>query len=67
MSHPKFEGHRYLGDKRTFRLYDTEDDAQLEEIKSVPIEKIASFGPDTVDEARNRGFRPVRAVSAGEG
>lgn len=55
--HPKFEEHRYLGDKRSFLLYDTEDAAQLSIMIEVPLEKIASFGPDTPEEAMNRGFR----------
>ena len=54
--HPKFEEHRYLGDKRSFVVYDCDDDAQFAAALEIPLEKIASFGPDELPEARNRGY-----------
>ncbi|MFN8103798.1 MAG: hypothetical protein U0U69_04990 [Acidimicrobiia bacterium] len=57
--HPRFEEHRWLGDKSSFVVYDCDDDAQYEKVAALPIELVASFGPDDVVEARNRGFRPV--------
>lgn len=57
--HPRFEEHRWLGDKATFVVYDCDDDEQYQAVEALALEKIASFGPDTVDEARNRGYRPV--------
>ena len=53
----KFEHHRYVGDKRTQLVYDLdswEDDAVIDEI--VAAEVGLCFGPDTLDEARNRGY-----------
>jgi hypothetical protein len=58
--HPKFEEHRYLGDKRHFVFYDCDDEAQYAEIEQVPLEKLQSFAPDTEAEARNRGWAAAR-------
>lgn len=60
--HPKFEEHRYLGDKRHFVFYDCDDDDQFAIVEDVPLEKLQSFAPDTEAEARNRGWRPARRV-----
>lgn len=57
--HPRFEEHRWLGDKSSFVVYDCDVDEQYDRVAALPLEQIASFGPDRVDEARNRGFRPV--------
>ena len=54
----RFEAQRFLGDKRVQVVYDL-DDVDDESI----IEELASgshaqtFGPDTLAEARNRGYR----------
>ena len=68
MSRPtRFEGIRYLGDKRTQRVYDLDADnapavqEMIEEL--VASERFAAFGPDTLAEARNRGYRPQASVS----
>ena len=66
MSRPsKFEEFRYLGDKRTQVVYDldltdTDPDvaARVEELMA--SEQFAAFSPDTIAEARNRGYRPYR-------
>jgi hypothetical protein len=53
----RFEHFRYLGDKRTQLVYDLDtwsDAAVIDEI--VESEVGASFGPDTLVEARNRGY-----------
>jgi hypothetical protein len=60
MSRPvKFEEFRYVGDKRTQRLYDLDapdrDEAAIEELMA--SEQFVCFGPDTPVEARNRGYR----------
>jgi hypothetical protein len=62
-----FEHFRYLGDKRTQVVYDldmTGDDqvsAAIEEL--LASEQFAAFGPDTLAEARNRGYRPHRSIA----
>ena len=55
----RFEGYRFLGDKRTQRLYDLDaDDPELEAKvdELMKSEQFAVFGPDTLEEARNRGY-----------
>jgi len=58
----RFEEHRYLGDKRTQRVYDVDavvDESVINEI--VATNKALAFAPDTLAEARNRGYRLRRA------
>ena len=55
--HPKFEHSRFIGDKRTQFVYDLdawEDAAVIDEIVEQGVG--LSFGPDTLAEARNRGY-----------
>ena len=67
MSRPtRFEHFRYLGDKRSQVVYDTDraDDptvaALIDEL--IASERFAAFGPDTLEEARNRGYRPHKSA-----
>ena len=56
--HPKFEHSRFVGDKRTQLVYDLDtwdDEATINEIVAAGVG--LSFGPDTLAEARNRGYR----------
>jgi hypothetical protein len=58
----RYEHHRYLGDKRSQRVYDVdavEDAAVIAEL--VASGRVATFGPDTLPEARNRGYRLASA------
>lgn len=59
MSRPtRFEHFRYLGDKRSQVVYDLDavvDQSIIDEL--LTSEQYASFGPDTLAEARNRGYR----------
>ena len=71
MSRPtRFEDFRYLGDKRSQRVYDLDatDDpemaARVDEI--VASERFAAFAPDTLAEARNRGYRPASVTDEPE-
>jgi len=63
MNRPKkYAEHRYVGDKRTQVVYDLDDitdESVIEEL--VESELVATFGPDTLAEARNRGYR-LRSV-----
>ncbi len=55
--HPKFEHSRFIGDKRTQLVYDLEsweDDDVINEFVDAGVG--LAFGPDTLDEARNRGY-----------
>lgn len=57
----RFEHSRFLGDKRTQVVYDV--DAAVDPDEMAAITELAegpyglSFGPDTLAEARNRGYR----------
>ncbi len=54
----KFEHHRYLGDKRTQVVYDLDTLEEPELIDELmAAESFLCFGPDTLAEARNRGYR----------
>ena len=61
MQRPKaFHEFRFIGDKRTQRVYDLDQEYPGEVIDSlVASEQVATFGPDTLAEARNRGYRPA--------
>ena len=66
----RFESYRYLGDKRTQVVYDLDltDDAGLADVidELMRSEQFAAFAPDTLFEARNRGYRPHRSIRAAE-
>ncbi len=61
MEPPKeLEGHRFVGDKRNQRVYDLEMsgsaiEAAVEDLCAA--ESYATFGPDELREARNRGYK----------
>lgn len=62
----RFEHHKYMGDKRTQILYDLdlyqEDPEVTAAVDDVLVaETFLAFGPDTIPEARNRGYRPYRS------
>lgn len=53
----RFEHYRYVGDKRTQLVYDLDtwtDEAVIDELMTA--ETFICFGPDTLAEARNRGY-----------
>lgn len=57
----RFEHTQYLGDKRTQLVYDVDgwsDEPVINEI--VEAETGICFGPDTLAEARNRGYTLAR-------
>jgi len=64
----RFESFRYLGDKRNQVVYDLDlvDDAGLGPVidELMRSESFAAFGPDTLAEARNRGYRPHASIRA---
>lgn len=68
MSRPtKFEHNRYVGDKDSMVVYDldaldTSPDAAAAVEHLLVTERFATFGPDTLAEARNRCYRPHRSV-----
>jgi hypothetical protein len=63
----RFEHNRYVGDKRNQVVYDLDlADADPEVAAAIDellaSEQFAAFGPDTLAEARNRGYRPHRSI-----
>ncbi|MFM8267640.1 MAG: hypothetical protein ACKOA2_06440 [Ilumatobacteraceae bacterium] len=57
----RFEHTRFLGDKRTQLVYDLDtwdDPAVIDEIVDADVG--LCFGPDTLAEARNRGYTLAR-------
>jgi hypothetical protein len=56
----RFEHHRYLGDKRSQVCYDVDalDEADAHLVHELlASERFLCFAPDTLAEARNRGYR----------
>ncbi len=58
----RFEEYRFLGDKRNQIVYDLDADDPDGELRTeidgiLAAQSFAVFGPDTVAEARNRGYR----------
>ena len=57
----RFEHNRFLGDKRSHVVHDLDAAGGACAIAElVASERFASFGPDALPEARNRGYRPCR-------
>ena len=62
--HRRFEDHRYVGTRDDMIVYDTDDTTQADELIArleadglLTRNLLQTFGPDTLAEARNRGFR----------
>lgn len=61
----RFEHSRFVGDKRTQRVHDLDhcdDPAVIDEL--MESRQYLSFGPDTLVEARNRGYKPCNCAGA---
>ena len=73
MSRPtRFEHSQYLGDKRSQRVYDLDladsDPAVAKAVADIlASEQFAAFSPDTLAEARNRGYKPYKGDGSGVG
>lgn len=62
----KFAEHRWLGDKRSQVVYDVDeldDPSVVEELMAA--ETFICFAPDTLAEARNRGYKPYKGDGSG--
>lgn len=60
----RFPDHRFVGLRDTMRVYDCDNEAEFHELHARAEElgelnAVQVFGPDTLLEARNRGFRPA--------
>ena len=63
----RFEHHRHVGIRKNMKVYDCDDENQfillneyLKDYDYVSLNLIQSFSPDNIDEAKNRGFKPVK-------
>jgi crotonobetainyl-CoA:carnitine CoA-transferase CaiB-like acyl-CoA transferase len=63
----RFADYRFIGLRDTMRVYDSDDDDQFALLQERVTEEdlverklVQAFAPDTLDEARNRGFKQVR-------
>jgi hypothetical protein len=61
----RFPDSRYVGVRDDMTVYDCDDESQYSELEErvagedlLGRARLSSFGPDTLAEARNRGFRP---------
>ena len=62
----RFEHNQYVGDKRSRVVHDLDAAGAACAIDELMAsEQFAAFGPDSLAEARNRGYRPHRACTAG--
>jgi hypothetical protein len=64
----RFEHQHFVGDKRSLVVYDldlygSDDDVTRAVDDLMTAETFLSFGPDTLAEARNRGYHPHRSVA----
>ena len=61
----RVEHFRWLGDKRNQRVYDLDevsDESVIDEL--IASEQYLVFGPDTLAEASNRGYRQKKYLGA---
>jgi hypothetical protein len=63
----QFEHYRYLGDKRTQIVYDldlygTDESVTAAVDRVLKSEKFIAISPQTLAEARNRGYRPHASI-----
>lgn len=61
-----FPHHRFIGTRDDMRVHDCDNDLQFTRLSArveaealLGSKLLASFGPDTLTEARNRGFSPA--------
>jgi hypothetical protein len=67
----RFEHYRYVGDKRSLIVYDldlygVDDDVTAAVDRLLESERFLAISPQTLAEARNRGYRPHRSIVAEE-
>lgn len=62
----RFEDHRFVGTRDDMRVYDCDDEEQFSMLQERAATEdllgrnlLAAVAPDTLAEARNRGYRPV--------
>lgn len=65
---PRLEEHRFVGVRDTMRVYDCDVEGEYEALQLrmvrdqlIQSKLVQTFAPDTLLEAKNRGFRGLRA------
>jgi hypothetical protein len=63
----RFEHYRYVGDKRSLIVYDldlygVDEDVTAAVDRLLESERFIAISPQTLAEARNRGYRPHRSI-----
>jgi len=60
----RFENSRFVGYRKNMKVYDCDNEEQfskltaiMENLDYIKLNLIQSFSPDTMDEAKNRGFK----------
>ena len=60
----RFENSRFVGYRKNMKVYDCDNEEQfskltaiIENLDYIKLNLIQSFSPDTIDEAKNRGFK----------
>ncbi len=61
---PKFENYRFLGNRKNMKVYDCDNQEEFSKLEKlinnsdlILTNSIQAFAPDTIDEAKNRGFK----------
>ena len=62
----RFENSRFVGYRKNMKFYDCDNDEQFSKLTAmvdnldyIKLNLIQSFSPDSIDEAKNRGFKPA--------
>ena len=62
----RFENSRFVGYKKNMKVYDCDNDEQFSKLTAmmdnldyIKLNLIQSFSPDSIDEAKDRGFKPA--------
>lgn len=60
----RFEDYRFVGLRDSMVVFDCDDAKQFEQLSAeaadlMATNRLSTFAPDTLAEARNRGFRPA--------
>jgi len=62
----RFEEHRYVGTRDDMRVYDCDDPVQFAQLSErvvdedlIDVNGLQAFAPDSLSDARNRGFTPI--------
>ena len=62
----RFENSRFVGYRKNMKVYDCDNDEQFSKLTAmmdnldyIKLNLIQLFSPDSIDEAKNRGFKPA--------